>query len=316
MKVLLTGITGNLGYEVYRDLIGRGIEVVPSLRAGKTDFLSLRGIQSDRLLVCDLAGDDIMDFSYKVDCIVHCAGDVQFKNAEMNNERMMVRIVELARKISVPIYFASTAFLYKPNQTSGFNNNYELDKFNAEQVLIESNIPHTIFRPSILVGNSKNGGIINFSGYYGIVKAFLIATKKSLERNSPFRFPKMTGKSNLLPVDQAAKRMGDIIAGKRLGQTLYLVNPEPPASDWVMDETLKFFGMRKNIHELEISFDAFAKLDLTEEEQIFLKYATHFLPYWSLRYDFPESICKSNLVDHNYLIKALTYFTNKNQIKP
>jgi len=255
-----------------------------------------------------------MDFSYKVDCIVHCAGDIQFKNEAKNNERMMVRVVGLARKISVPIYFASTAFLYKPNQTSGFNNNYELDKFNAEQVLIASRIPHTIFRPSILVGNSQNGEIINFSGYYSIVKAFLAVTKKSLERNRPFRFPKMTGKSNLIPVDQAAKCLGDIIASKQLGKTLYVVNPEPPQCDWVFDETLKFFGIRQNILEPEISFDEFVKNDLTEEEQAFAKYAMHFLPYWSLGYSFPESICTSNLVVHNYLNKALTYFANKSQI--
>lgn len=316
MKVLLTGITGNLGYEVYRDLVGRGVEVVPCVRTGKTDFLSAHGIKTDQLLICDLAGDDIMDFPYEVDCIVHCAGDVQFKNATKSNERMMVRVVELAKKISVPIYFASTAFLYKQNQTSGFNNNYELDKFNAEQVLITSSIPHTIFRPSILVGNSQNGEIINFSGYYSIVKAFLAVTKKSLERNRQFRFPKMTGKSNLIPVDQAAKCMGDIIVSRQFGKTLYVVNPEPPQCDWVFDETLKFFGIRQSVIELEISFDEFAKLDLTEEEQTFTKYAMHFLPYWSLEYSFPESICKSNLVDHSYLNKALTYFASNSLIKP
>ncbi len=315
MRVLLTGITGNLGYEVYRDLTGRGIEVIPCVRKGKSDFLSAHNIKTDQQFVCDLVEDDIINFPYEVDCIVHCAGDVQFKNATKNNERMMVRVVELAKKISVPIYFASTAYLYKPSPTAKFNNNYELDKFNAEQVLVASGVPYTIFRPSILVGNSTNGEIINFNGYYSIIKAFLAATQKSREYNRSFRFPKMTGKSNLIPVDQAAKCMGDIIVSKQLGKTLYVVNPKPPKCDWVFDETLKFFGIRQNVLEPEISFDEFAKLDLTVEEQIFMKYATHFLPYWSLEYSFPESICSNNFIDHNYLNNTLTYFADKNQIK-
>lgn len=315
MKVLLTGITGNLGYGVYLDLISRGIEVIPCVRLGKTDFLSDHGIQSEQALVCDLAEDHEISLPYSIDYIVHCAGDVQFKSSTKSNERMMTNIVRLARKLSIPIYYASTAFLYKPADTSGLNNNYERDKYNAEQVLIASGVPHTIFRPSILVGSSKNGEIINFSGYYHVVQAFLISVKKAIERNRVFRFPRMTGKSNLIPVNQVAQSMGDIIASEQLGKTLYVTNPKPPQCDWVLDKTLDFFGIKQYVHELEISFDEYAKLELTDEELAFKKYAAHFLPYWSIEYTFPESICKSNLIDQDYINKILAYFASRTNPK-
>ncbi|OHA41979.1 MAG: hypothetical protein A3H68_01645 [Candidatus Taylorbacteria bacterium RIFCSPLOWO2_02_FULL_46_40] len=287
--------------------------MVPCVRPGKRGALSFHSSKFEEVVECDLVEEKEIEFSGHIDCIVHCAGIVRFKTAGDKNEQMMTKVAKLARKLAVPIYYASTAFLYKPSGADTFNNDYELDKYKAEQILISSGIPNTIFRPSILTGNSVSGAIRNFSGYYLIVQAFLAAVGRAIEQKRQLRFPRMVGGSNIVPVDQAAESMGKIIEEGRLGQIFYVTNPLPPRSTWVLDETLNFFGVRQWVVEPDISFEEFVKLDLTEEEQAFSRFAKHFMPYWSLKYEFPESICTSNLIDLNYLTKALTIFRDQEQ---
>jgi len=318
MKALLTGITGNLGYEVYLDLIKRGINVVPCVRPGRTDILSSYPAKFDQVVECDLTdreGGDI-NLSEEVDCIVHCAGVVHFNIAEDKNQQMMLRVVKLATKLKIPVYAVSTAFVYKPLDTiREFNNSYEEDKFLAEQILVSSGVPYSILRPSVLTGNSSTGDIQNFSGYYFIVRAFILAVYKAKEQKRVLRFPRMTGRSDMVPVDEAAEQIGKIVESCQTEEIIYITNPEPPRSEWLLDETLNFYGVRDVVNMLDISFQEFGKLDLTEEEITLYKLASHFAPYWSINYEFPTSICKHNFVDHEYLKRILTVFRDKEDFK-
>lgn len=307
MKALLTGITGNLGYEVSLDLIKHGADLIPCIRPGRNNILLAHPTKFERIVECDLTEKDI-EFSGEVDCIIHCAGIVHFREAHNKNEVMMHRVVELAKKLNVPVHFVSTAFVYRPDGAAEkFNNRYEQDKFNAEQVLLKSGLPHSIFRPGILTGNSRTGEIINFSGYYQIVRAFVTAVQSSVAKNQMLRFPKMLGESNMVPVDQAAVSIGKAIRDNRL-ETLYVTNPAPPRSEWVLDETLRFFNLRDSVKILDVSFQEFGGLNLTEEEAALYRLSQHFSPYWSMDYVFPPSICEGNIINHDYMVKALTFF--------
>ncbi len=314
MKVLLTGITGNLGHEVSLDLARRGAALIPFVRPGKGEVISSHPVHFEEVVEGDLTEEGEIRFSSSVDCIVHCAGSVHFRDAGNKNEKMMLQVIRLAKKLGVPIYAVSTAFVYRPpGAAREFNNSYEKDKFLAEQALVASGIPHTIFRPSVLTGNSRTGEIQNFSGYYLIVRAFLVAIRKAIEHDRVLRFPRMTGESNMVPVDQAAEHIGKTILDGRLGETFYITNPAPPRSEWVLDETLKFHGVRNSLTILDIPFQEFGKLDLTEEEDVLYQFASHFSPYWSMEYEFPPSVCMRNLIDHDYLTKILTLYRNAEQ---
>ncbi len=308
MKTLLTGITGNLGYEIASDLVRRGFVVVPIIRPSrKEDVSSLRG-NFDEIVYSDLTGADEIQYDGTVDCIIHCAGIVHFRNAGNANEQMMTKIVSLAQRLKIPLYFISTAFVYRPaGENEGFNNSYEKDKWQAEQTLIKSGVPHAIFRPSILVGNSRTGEIRNFNGYYLVIKAFLSAIEHSTKQGLKLRFPRLSGKANMVTVDQAAESIGNVIEKARL-ETLFVSNPNPPTADWVLQKTLEFFGVNSQIEFLECSFEEFDKLDLTEVERNLYKFGAHFNPYWSLAYNFPETICTENLITEEYLTKTLDYF--------
>jgi nucleoside-diphosphate-sugar epimerase len=309
MKALLTGITGNLGYEVSLDLLQRGFDLIPCIRPGKIGVLLAHQKKFDEVIECDLTEREI-EYSGTVDCIVHCAGIVHFRDSHDKNEVMMRRVVALAKKLNVPVYFVSTAFVYRPDDSvESFNNRYEHDKFNAERVLVKSGLPHSIFRPSVLTGHSRTGEIRNFTGFYQIARAFISAVQSSRAKNQVLRFPKMLGESNMVPVDQAAASIGTAIHSNRL-ETQYVTNPDSPRSEWVLEETLSFFSLRDSVRILDVSFKEFGGLDLTEEEVILYKVSQHFSPYWSMDYSFPPSICEKNLIHHDYMVKILTVFQN------
>lgn len=308
MKALLTGITGNLGYEVSLDLIKRGFTVIPCVRPGKDSALSFHPATFKKVVECDLLEGEEIEFSGDLDCIVHCAGVVHFRDAEDKNEQMMRTVLKLAEKVKVPVYFVSTAFVYRPpGSKTDFNNAYERDKFNAEELLKNSGISHGVFRPAVLTGHSQTGEIRNFSGFYLIVKAFIAAARASKAKGNVLRFPRMAGESNMVPVDQAAQSIGKAIQENRQ-DTLYMTNPTPPRSQWVLNETISFYGIHDSVAVVDISFEELGTLDLTEEETVFHLLSAHFTSYWSIGYDFPPSVCTRNLIDHDYLVKALTFF--------
>lgn len=315
MKVLLTGITGNLGYEVALDLSRRGIEVIPIVRPGKRESLLTSPVRFPSVVENDLACGETLVFRGTADCIVHCAGVVNFRNAGNANETMMRNVIDLAEAQKIPLYFVSTAFVYRPpGSRPDFNNSYEEDKYRAEQVLAASGVPHAIFRPSVLTGNSRTGSIQNFSGYYSLVRAFLFAVRDSALRNRTLRFPRMIGTSDMVPVDQAAEHIGQIVQeGKQLG-ILYVTNPAPPKSEWVLDETMNFYGVRDGVTVVDVSVEEYGKLDLTEEETKLYRFISHFSPYWSMKYDFPYSVCTDNLITKEYISVALGYFRDAEKL--
>lgn len=309
MKVLLTGITGNLGYEVSLDLIRRGITVIPCVRPEKSKILSFHPSKFKEVVECNLAEKTEIKYRGNIDGIVHCAGVVHFRDAKNKNEQMMRTVVNLAEKLNVPIYFISTAFIYRPPGANiDFHNAYERDKSNAEELLRKSAVRYGIFRPSVLTGHSHTGEIRNFSGFYFMVQALIDAIRASKAMNHTLRFPKMTGKSNMVPVDQAAESIGKAIQGNRL-ETLYITNPEPPRSEWVLNEVINFYNVHDSVKVMDISFEKFDTLqDITKEEAALHRFFSHFRPYWSMQYIFPPSVCANNLINHDYLMRILNFF--------
>lgn len=309
MKILLTGITGNLGYEVARDLMRRGMIVIPIIRKPERQeaVLDLKG-QFQEVVYGDLLGDDDVKFSGDADCIVHCAGVVHFRDTRNANEKMTLKVANLAQRLKIPLYLVSTAFVYRPIDVNNvFNNSYEKDKWQAEQVLISSKIPYTIFRPSILTGNSQTGKIQNFSGYYMGINAFLSVIESSAIKKRKVRFPRLSGLINMIPVDQAAQNMSNIIENQQLG-LFYITTPNPPVFDWVLEESLDFFRAKNHLEFIDCSFKEFGELDLTNEEKRLYKSSMHLYPYWSINYDFPTSACSDNLINSAYLATILKYF--------
>ena len=311
MNVLLTGITGNLGFEIARSLNKKGVDILPVVR--NRESLYALGLDFKRTIETDLTKEIPSIELSRIDCIIHSAGNVHFEKSGDSNSKMMRSVILIAQVYKVPVYYISTAFLWRePGSTERLRNAYETDKAESERILQASGVPHTIFRPSVLVGNSESGQLINWSGYYLLVTKFLEAAK--VAGGSKVRFPILTGTSNMVPVDQAAEVITQTVIANKSDKLVYVTNPEPPQAQWVLDVTLEFFGIKDKFEFLDIGFSEYEKLDKTQAEEILYLSGKHFSPYWSLLYNFPKSALDKNLITEEYIKKTLKSFQDSNNI--
>jgi thioester reductase-like protein len=106
----------------------------------------------------------------------------------------------------------------------GFKNHYEETKFQAEVEVVRSKVPCTIYRPGIVVGDSRTGETAKFDGPYFVLRM--------MERlPSPgifFRIGLGFGTVNVVPVDFVVESMAALSAAPgSLGKTYHLCDPQP-----------------------------------------------------------------------------------------
>ena len=108
-----------------------------------------------------------------------------------------------------------------------FKNHYESTKFQAEVWVREAmkDVPTTIYRPAIVVGDSQTGETQKFDGPYYMLRVISFAE----ERGTPLaQFGRAAATFNVVPVDFVVDAL---IAGSKsddaVGETLHLVDPEP-----------------------------------------------------------------------------------------
>ena len=127
---------------------------------------------------------------YEVDEVFHCAAATHFEN-QRADELVIVNVKGTENMLQFAdsgkqkrFHYISTAYvagkqdgiIYENEMVNEplFNNEYERSKFIAEQVVIKyaksNEIPYTIYRPSIIVGDSKTGVTCKFDNLYTFAK--------------------------------------------------------------------------------------------------------------------------------------------------
>ena len=136
MKVLVTGITGQLGYDVIHELSRRGIRAKGTTRKDfpLTDPVAMRACIE----------------SYEPDAIIHCAAYTAVDKAEDEPERAMKVngegtgfLGEICREGSIKLMYISTDYVfpgegegfYEPDDPKGPQNAYGLSKLAGEEAL-------------------------------------------------------------------------------------------------------------------------------------------------------------------------------------
>jgi thioester reductase-like protein len=106
----------------------------------------------------------------------------------------------------------------------GFKNQYERSKFEAEVEVAKSGLPRTIYRPGIVVGDSRTGETGKFDGPY-----YILRLMERLPSPGVFTLPGGgRGTANVVPVDFVVEAMVRLSASDRsLGKTYHLTDPEP-----------------------------------------------------------------------------------------
>jgi nucleoside-diphosphate-sugar epimerase len=104
----------------------------------------------------------------ETDVVIHSAGltewglpDERYRPVNVEGTR---QVIEFARRAGAPVHFMSTAFVAAlftgaPHRLGEANvaRNYIRSKLRSEQLLRDSGIPHTVFRPTNLIGETATG---------------------------------------------------------------------------------------------------------------------------------------------------------------
>jgi thioester reductase-like protein len=125
-----------------------------------------------------------------------------------------------------------------------FNNHYEATKFEAEllvQKAMADGLPATIYRPGIVVGDSRTGETQKFDGPYFVAR-FL--------RRQPLPFAVLPSvaddlRTYLVPRDFVLDAMDALsVLDRSLGRTYALTDPEPPTNRQVAEVFARHLGKR------------------------------------------------------------------------
>jgi len=124
-----------------------------------------------------------------------------------------------------------------------FKNHYESTKFQAEVWVRErmGEIPTTILRPAIVVGDSQTGETEKFDGPYYLLRSISQAAGYG---RPPVQFGRADAPFNVVPVDYVVAGM---VAAARddamAGETLHMVDPEPlSAHDLLTELSTEYAG--------------------------------------------------------------------------
>jgi len=150
MRVLLTGATGFLGRKIVPALLTRGLEVRCLVHTpGKEEVLGDAPVDVCYGDVADVAA--LKASMYHVDAVIHLAGVVReqhgrgFQEVNVLGARNMAA-VSRERGVEHLVYVSVVGALNNPRYP------YLYSKWLAEQEVVQSGLPYTIIRPSLLFG--------------------------------------------------------------------------------------------------------------------------------------------------------------------
>ena len=326
--ILLTGATGLLGRYLLRDLLQTGHSVAVLVRdtaeaTGRQRIAELLALWNEhlgrRLPEPTVLGGDLTLpglglaaaerawLSRHCNSVVHSAANLSHHNAgsgepwetNVNGTR---RVLELVRSTGITaVHHVSTAFVYGSRRGQiledeldlgdGPSNVYEQSKHAAEQLWREAaDIKTTIYRPSIIVGDSRTGFTSSYHHFYRFLEMGVRLSARaeaSDARSLPFRLP-LTGQEiqNLVTVDWVSEALVEILLQPRWhGRTFHLVARRPAAIREIV-------GMVAELLHLEgIEWAGTGAIDQpTTVERLVLE---QFRPYWAHLQSSPLFDCRN-----------------------
>ncbi|MFC4682752.1 MULTISPECIES: SDR family oxidoreductase [unclassified Exiguobacterium] len=324
MNIFMTGATGFLGGRLARELIhcGHTLCVLARTPEKMEAMFSRDELRSITVLAGDLTapflGADerfITDHDRSIDLVLHMAALVKF-DEELREELFETNLtgtrqaLALAKALHCPRFFhVSTAYtlgarevgdetLYATDQT--FHNPYEESKAHAEQAVWaeRDQLDVSIFRPAIIVGDSKTGEADSKFTMYGYMRA-LEVFKRRLERrgapDGPIRLlGSETGTSNLVPVDYVADVLLAAIEHAKPDTIYNVTNDDPPRNVTMLDY------MKQALAFPHLKITETPTSSLSQAEQTFNEMVKVFNPYLNRNIAFDDANTKRLLEDAGY----------------
>ncbi|QFT88123.1 Linear gramicidin synthase subunit D [Bacillus sp. THAF10] len=306
MNIFLTGATGFLGGRLVQNLLeqehtvfilARNLEKAEGMKARLPHSFQERVhiIQGDIVQHnLGIAKEMVKKLINNIDVFYHLAALVKFDH-DLRDTLMLLNYegtknaITFAHEIKASTFFhVSTAYtvgtsnkgnetLYDVNQE--FNNPYEESKALAENEVMKysDKMNVSIFRPAIIVGDSKTGEADSTFTLYGFMRGLELFKKRLERKNYPGKvhlIGSKDGTSNLVPVDYVADIL--TLAAKRAERNkIYnITNPAPPTNREIL-ETIKY---HLNFESLGI-YEKGTSFSLTPVEEQLNKMIDVFGPY-------------------------------------
>ena len=240
-----------------------------------------------------------------VDVVFHCAADVNlgkdpYSKTYINNFQGTKNLLKTAKKLNAKAFHqVSTAYVagnnpgvaYEdgPRENPVFNNSYEKSKYNAEKLVRESGIPYTIYRPSIIVGNLRDGKIRRPLAFYRILEFFAKMKKQQCAKmgilpHEPIHLTmhlqaRHSKQIYFVPIDYVQKTITDLFLLPPTNKTYHVTGRNPGASD----DIVKIGKILLKIDGLDIVEKA---SQLSIKEKLVHKFLGDLMPYFSTEITF------------------------------
>jgi thioester reductase-like protein len=322
-RIFLTGATGFLGSHLAGRFLSDGCVVSVLVRGSKQASAReraeavLQDIGSaplDRLTVFEgdisqpglgLSEADLNRVVSSTDEVWHCAASLSFLPEDRDEIfKMNVggtrNILELVERIpGRRLHHISTAYIAgnrsdlamenEINVGQTFKNPYEESKCEAEVIVAgahrQSQVVATVYRPSIVIGNSTSGRVTHFHGVYAFIRGLWTALER-LRRggpqdsvvNLPLRLVGAEGTTlNFVPIDYVVDGMAVISRrADSVGETYHLVNPVPTENRVWLPNICRILGVEG---VQLVPENSFRKTPMTRLEQIFQKQMAFYYQY-------------------------------------
>ncbi|HXG19405.1 MAG TPA: SDR family oxidoreductase [Methylomirabilota bacterium] len=291
----------------------RLLDTLHDIGAGAGEAL----LASERLSVCAgdirLPGFGVSEetrqaLAQTVEEIWHCAASFKFQERcreevaahNITGTRHVLEFAQLCnQRRPTPLFHVSTAYAAPlrdglvreelPSLDTPFRNRYEWSKQEAERLIGEfrrhSDLPAYIFRPSIVLGHSRTGKAVRFTGYYDVIRTIYVLTHgleinlgDSFDRDLRLRI--LAGKQvrlNVAPVDFVVEAMGRLAQMQpREAWIFNLTNDHPPLLDFLFAQACAPLGVR-GITLVEAA--AFQQQPMTGLERVFHRKTQFQAPY-------------------------------------
>jgi len=251
------------------DVLGLVLESKAQLNGQLERLTVLEGDISQANL--GIASDVLSHTVDSIDETWHCAASLSFAEEErdeifrMNVEGARNVVDVVARTPTRRLHHVSTAYVAgvrdlalesEINVGQVFRNPYEESKCLAEQMIdnarLKGTIVPTVYRPSVVIGDSRTGRITHFHGVYAFIRG-LWSTLERMRRKNPSSGPiqlplRVPGSGNttlnFVPIDYVISGMVEI--GRKAssaGITYHVANPEATPNKVWLPAVCKLLGM-------------------------------------------------------------------------
>lgn len=261
----VTGGTGFIGRRLVENLLNRGGTVYALVRPesiGKIDALRESLEHGDRLIPVEgdlgspmlgVSAGGIEKLSSEVDEFFHLAAVYDMTADEERNRIANVEgtrhAVELANALGARMHHVSSIAVagdHKGNfredmfdEGQPLTHPYHRTKFEAEKIVrTDCTVPWRVYRPAIVVGDSRTGEMDKIDGPYYFFKAIQKA-RGAIPAWIPLIGPEM-GDTNVVPVDWVAASIDHIAHLDGMdGRAFHLANPKPQSSGDIINTFAK-----------------------------------------------------------------------------